>query len=82
MTAVKICIEKIHIFIMVWQVYHTKFMNGFQCFHRKKYLTKFVQKLQILCSTEVLIFTIFHYPIVIQASIVTQASIVISQIHY
>jgi len=29
---------------------------------------KFVQKLQILCNTEVLIFTIFHYIIVIQAS--------------
>jgi len=39
-------------------------------------LTKFVQKLQILCNTEVLIFTIFYYTIVIQASIVT------SQIHY
>jgi len=37
---------------------------------------KFVQKLQILCNTEVLIFTIFHYTIVIEASIVT------SQIHY
>jgi len=35
-----------------------------------------VQKLEILCNTEVLIFTIFHYTIVIQASIVT------SQIHY
>jgi len=35
-----------------------------------------MQKLQILCNTEVLIFTIFHYTIVIQASIV------ISQIHY
>jgi len=39
-------------------------------------LTNFVQKLQILCNTEVLIFTIFHYTIVIQVSIVT------SQIHY
>jgi len=37
---------------------------------------KFVQKLQILCNAEVLIFTIFHYTLVIQASIVT------SQIHY
>jgi len=35
-----------------------------------------VQKLQIMCNTEVLIFTIFHYTIVIQARIVT------SQIHY
>jgi len=42
----------------------------------EKNLMKFVQKLQILCNTEVLIFTIFHYTIVIQASIVT------SQIHY
>jgi len=37
---------------------------------------KFVQKLEILCNTKVLIFTIFHCTIVIQASIV------ISQIHY
>jgi len=29
-----------------------------------------VQKLQILCNTEVLIFTIYHYTIVFQASIV------------
>jgi len=29
---------------------------------------KFVQKLQILCSTEVLIFTVFHYTFIIQAS--------------
>jgi len=42
----------------------------------EKNLTKFVQNLQILCNTEVLIFTIFHYTIVIQASIVT------SQIYY
>jgi len=28
---------------------------------------KFVQKLQILCNTEVLVFTIFHYTIDIQA---------------
>jgi len=39
----------------------------------RKNLTKFVQKLQILSNTEVLILTIFHY---------TQASIVTSQIHY
>jgi len=25
-----------HIFIMIWQVYHTKFMNGSQCFHGEK----------------------------------------------
>jgi len=37
---------------------------------------KFAQKLQILCDTEVLIITILHYTIVIQASIVT------SQIQY
>jgi len=61
---------------MIWQVYHTKFMNGSQCFHRGKNFTKFAQKLQILFNTEVLIFTIFHSTIVIQASIVT------SQIHY
>jgi len=42
----------------------------------EKKFDKFVQKLQILCNTEVLIFTIFHYTIVIKASIVT------SQIHY
>jgi len=35
-----------------------------------------MQKQQILCNTEVLILTIFHNTIVIQASIVT------SQIHY
>jgi len=35
-----------------------------------------VQKLQILHNTEVLIFTIFYYTIVIQTSIVT------SQINY
>jgi len=45
-------------------------------FSQRKNLTKFVQKLQILCNTEVLIFIIFHYTIVMQASIVT------SQIHY
>jgi len=43
---------------------------------QRKILAKFVQKLQILCNAEVFIFTIFHYNIVIQASIVT------SQIHY
>jgi len=48
----------------------------FSMFSERKKLTKFVQKLQILCNTEVLIFTIFRYTIVIQASIVT------SQIHY
>ena len=47
-----------------------------------------MQKLEILCNTKVLIFTIFPYTIVIQASlqasntIVIQASIVTSQIHY
>jgi len=45
-------------------------------FSKRKNLTKFGQKLQILRNTEVLLFTIFHYTIVIQASIVT------SQIHY
>jgi len=45
-------------------------------FSWRKKLTEFVQKLQILCNTLVLIFTIFHYTIVVQASIVT------SQIHY
>jgi len=25
-----------HIFIMIWQVFHTNFMNGSQCFHREK----------------------------------------------
>jgi len=35
-----------------------------------------VQELHILYNTEVLIFTIFHYTIVIQARIVT------SQMHY
>jgi len=59
--------KNIHIFIMIWQVYRAKFMNGSKRFHRKKHLTKFVQNLQILCNTEVLIFTIFHYIIVIQA---------------
>jgi len=43
-------------------------MNGSQCFHRENKLTKFVQKLQVLCNTEVLIFTSFHYSIAIQAS--------------
>jgi len=42
-------------------------MNGSQCFHRKKILMKFVQKLQFLCNTEVLILTNFHYTIVNQA---------------
>jgi len=36
MTTVKICVEKIFTFIVIWQVYHTKFMNGSQCFHREK----------------------------------------------
>ena len=31
----------------------------------EKKFDEFVQKLQILCNTEVLIFTIFHYTIVI-----------------
>jgi len=26
-----------HIFIMIWQVHHTKIMNGSQCFHREKF---------------------------------------------
>jgi len=25
--------KNFHIFIMIWQVCHTKFMNGSQCFH-------------------------------------------------
>jgi len=28
--------KNFHIFIMIWQVYHTKIMNGSQCFHREK----------------------------------------------
>ena len=28
--------KNFRIFIMIWQVYHTKFMNGSQCFHREK----------------------------------------------
>ena len=32
--------KNFHIFIMIWQVYHTKFMNGSQCFHRKKNVQK------------------------------------------
>ena len=28
--------KNFHIFIMIWQVYHTKFMNGSQCFQREK----------------------------------------------
>jgi len=52
--------KNFHVFIMIWQVYCTKFMNGSQCFHRES-LTKFVQKLQILCNTEVLIFTFSLY---------------------
>jgi len=34
----------------------------------EKNFDKVVHTLQILCNTEVLIFTIFHYTIVIQAS--------------
>ena len=67
--------KNFHIFIMIWQVYHTKFMNGSQCLMEKKF-DKICAKLQILYNTEVLIFTIFHYTIVIQASIVN------SQIYY
>jgi len=37
-------------------------------FIQKKFDEVFLQKLQILCNTEVLIFTIFLYTIVIQAS--------------
>ena len=57
-----------HIFLVIWQVCHTKFMNGSQCFHGENKLTKFVKKLQVLCNTEVLIFTSFHYSIAVQAS--------------
>jgi len=53
-----------------------KIHEWFSMFSKRKNLTKFGQKLQILRNTEVLLFTIFHYTIVIQASIVT------SQIHY
>ena len=28
--------KNFHMFIMIWHVYHTKFMNGSQCFHRTK----------------------------------------------
>jgi len=76
MTAVKICVEK----IFTYSLWYGKFTIQNSCmvlnvFIEKKF-DKFVQKLQILCNTEVLIFTIFHYTIVIKASIVT------SQIHY
>ena len=53
-----------------------KIHEWFSMFSQRKNLTQFVQKLQILGKTEVLIFVIFHYAIVIKASIVT------SQIHY
>jgi len=67
--------KNFHVFIMIWQVYHTKFMNGSQCFHREK-IRRSLCKNYKFCVIEVLIFTIFHYTIVIKASIVT------SQIHY
>jgi len=51
-------------------------MNGFQCFHGEKKLTKFVQKLQILCNTEVLIFTIFHLPLLFQLALLLQEFII------
>jgi len=28
--------KNFHIFILIWQVYYTKFMDGSQCFHREK----------------------------------------------
>jgi len=69
--------KNFHIFIIIWQVYHTKFMNGSQWFHREKIWNSFCKNYKFcIIWTEVLIFTIFHYTIVIQARIVT------SQIHY
>jgi len=41
--------QNFHIFIMILQVHHTKFMNGSQCFHTEKIWWSFLQKLQILC---------------------------------
>jgi len=70
-----LCCKNFHIFIMIWQVYHKNSRTVLNVFIEKKF-DKFVQKLQILCNAEVLIFTIFHYTIVIQTSIAT------SQIHY
>jgi len=31
-----LCWKIFHVFVMIWQVYHTKFLNGSQCFHREK----------------------------------------------
>jgi len=36
--------KNFHIFIMIQQVYHTKFMNGSQCFHRNKKFDKVCAK--------------------------------------
>ena len=53
-----------------------KIHEWFSMFLQRKKCDKVCAKLQFLCNTEVLIFTIIHYTIAIQASIVT------SQIHY
>jgi len=67
--------KNFHIFIKNMAFYHTNFMNGSQCFHREKIWQNLCKNYKF-CVIQVLIFTIFHYTIVIQASIVT------SQIHY
>jgi len=52
--------KNFHIFIMIWKVYHKRFMNDSQCLHREKIRRSLCKKLRILCNTEVLIFTIFR----------------------
>ena len=64
--------ENLHWKNFTYSVWYDKFtiQNSWMVFNVfiEKNLMKFVQKLQILCSTEVLIFTVFHYTFVIQAS--------------
>jgi len=65
MTAVKNCVGKIFTYSQwygKWSLPY-KIHEWFSMFSYRKTLTKFVQKLKILCNTEVLIFTIFHYTI-------------------
>ena len=68
MTAAKFCIEN----FFTYSLWYDKFtiQNSWMVLNVfiEKKLTKFVQKLQVWCNTDVLIFTSLHYAIAIQAS--------------
>jgi len=58
-------------FTMLWKVYNIKFMNGSQCFLRESAGQRICEKLLIIHSIDLRMFTGFQYSIVFPIDIVT-----------